>query len=191
VTSGSWASFSSRSKRIITVLACFVFCVVVTIAGVLTPISAQDAKATNQDLDNIRNEIKNETTTVGLWRGALSIFQNNFIIDLIMFVPIAGPVFGSYALYNTGLALNAESNSTENQSHLSGVILFFLLFLFPHTWLEFIAYSTALAASIWLTWRIIRRGGKREIVRTGMFIAICAGLLLLGAFIEAYLISIS
>jgi hypothetical protein len=34
----------------------------------------------------------------------------------------------------------------------------------------------------------MRREGTRELVRTGMFIAICAGLLLLGAFIEDYLI---
>jgi len=117
------------------------------------------------------------------------IFENNFLIDLIMFVPVVGPIFGSYALYNTGRAINAESSSANNTSHVPGVVLAFVLFVFPDTWLEFIAYSTALAASLWLTWSIIVRRAGHEIIRTAEFVAICAGLLLLGAFIEAYIIT--
>lgn len=184
---GFWAGSSSRFKRFITILACFVFCVVITIAGTLTPLSAGDSKAANDELEQLQTSIKK----MSVWRGALSIFENNFMICLIMFVPIAGPLFGSYALYNTGLVLSAQSNSAENTVHWPGILLLFLLFIFPHTWLEFIAYSTALASSVWLTWRITQRRGKQEIVRTGIFIAICAGLLLLGAFVEAYLISVS
>ncbi len=183
---GFWTGLSSRFKRIITILACFLFCMIITTAGVLTPISAQDSQATNDEINQLSTSIKN----MGVWRGGLAIFQNNFVIDLIMFIPFAGPLFGSYALYNTGLAVNAQSKSPENTMHWPAILLLFSLFFFPHTWLEFIAYSTALAASIWLTWRIVQRRGKQEIIRTGKFVAICAGLLLLGAFIEAYLISL-
>lgn len=279
---GFWARSSSRFKRFMTILLCFVFCVVITIAGTLSPLSHQQAESTNNELNQVRGSVE----SMPLWEGALSIFENNFVIDLIMFIPIAGQIFGSYVLYNTGLAISAQSVDTTinatiaaanvaNQSvtftstvgggtspysfqwflnstavsgatlsswafspNMSGTYVVFLnvvdslgtnatsnnasvtattdtvtylsisisppaavsqmqfpallvllsLFILPHTWLEFIAYATAFAAGIWLFWRIIRGGGKRELKRTGMFILICAGLLLLAAFIEDYLI---
>lgn len=182
---GFWAGSSSRFKRFITILLCFVFCIVITIAGTITPLSAQQAKSTNQDLNQVRTSVER----MSLWEGALSIFENNFVIDLIMFVPIVGQIFGSYALYNTGLAVSAEStDTTVNSMHWPAILIMLSLFISPHTWLEFIAYATAFAASIWLLWSIVRGGGKREIKRTGVFILICAGLLLLAAFIEEYLI---
>jgi uncharacterized membrane protein SpoIIM required for sporulation len=169
-----------------TIIACFLFCIILTVAGTLSPISAEYSKDTNNQVDQERLHIEN----AGVLSGGLLIFENNFLIDLVMFVPIVGPIFGSYVMYNTGRAINAESNSPNNTSHLPGVVLILLLFVFPDTWLEFIAYSTAFAASIWLTWSIIKRRGGHEITRTAEFVAICGGLLLLGAFIEAYLIMI-
>jgi uncharacterized membrane protein SpoIIM required for sporulation len=157
-----------------------------TIAGTLTPLSAQQTKSYNQDLDQLRTSSENTT----LWRGALYLFENNFfLVDLVMFIPIVGPIWGSLAMYNTGLAVSAEStNTTLDPGHWSATLLILAEFISPHAWLEFIAYATAFAASIWLLLSIIRGGAKREIKRTGMFILICAGLLLLAAFIEEYLI---
>lgn len=183
-----WASSSSRFKRILTVLACFFFCILVTIAGILTPLSAQDSQSINNDIEQIRASVQNAS----IWQATFIIFQNNVIIDMIMFIPFAGPAIGSYVLYNTGQAVNAESNSTENNPmNLPAILVFLLLFISPHTWLEFAAYSTALASSLWLTWRIIQRKGKRELTRTAMFVAICVALLLIAAFVEAYLIQLS
>jgi uncharacterized membrane protein SpoIIM required for sporulation len=184
LTFGFWSGSSSRSKRIITIIACFLFITVLSIAGTLTPISAKYSKDTNNQLNQEHSSIENG----GVLGGALLIFENNFLIDLVMFIPVAGPIFGSYVIYNTGRGINAESNSPNNTSHVPATVLLFLLFVFPDTWLEFIAYSTALAASIWLTWGILQGRGRHEITRTAEFIAICAGLLLLGAFIEAYII---
>lgn len=185
MSSGFWARSSSRFKRFVTILLCFVFCMAVTIVGTLTPLSVQEANNTNHELDNVRNSVGN----MSLWQGALSIFENNFEIDLIMFIPIVGWVFGSFALYNTGLAVSAESTSPSiNPVHWPAILILLSLFISPHTWLEFIAYATAFAASIWLFWKLITGKGKRELARTGMFILICAGLLLIAAFIEDYLI---
>lgn len=182
---GFWADSSSRFKRFITILLCFVFCIVVMIAGTITPLSAQQAKSWNQDLNQVSTSYEN----MALWEGALSLFEHNFMIDLIMFVPIVGQIVGSFVLYNTGLAVNAESTDTTiNPTHWPAILIMLSLFISPHSWLEFIAYATAFAASIWLLRSIIRGGAKREIKRTGMFILICAGLLLLAAFIEEYLI---
>lgn len=157
-----------------------------TIGGTLTPLSAKESKNLNDQIDQLRTSDEN----VSIWQGALSIFENNFAIDLVMFIPIAGWVFGSIVLYNTGLAFNAQSTDTtlSNPNHLSGTIIFLVNFIAPHQILEFIAYGTAFAASIWLFWRIIRGGAMRELKRTGMFILICAVLLLIAAFIEEYLI---
>ncbi len=173
MTYGLWASSPSRKKRVLTILACFLFSIIMTTAGVLTPLSPEDSNTKSEELKQLQDSLKR----MNVWEGTASIFENNFIICLIMFVPVVGPLYGSYVLYNTGLYIAGE-----------GIIVFLLLFILPFTWFEFIAYSTALASSVWLTWRIMRREGTRELARTGMFIAICAGLLLLGALIEDYLI---
>jgi hypothetical protein len=113
-----------------------------------------------------------------------SIFQNNFAICLVSFIPVGGTIFGYYVLYNTGTYIAAESISNG----LPPLVVILFLFIFPFTWLEFLAYSTALSESFLLIWRIIKGKGKKELVNTGILIAICAALLALGAVIEAFLI---
>jgi len=184
LTCGFWSGSSSRFKRIITIIACFLFLITLSVAGTLTPISTEYSKDTNNQLNQVHSSVEN----AGVLGGTLLFFENNFLIDLVMFIPVVGPIFGSYVIYNTGRGINAESNSPNNTSHLPATLLLFLLFVLPDTWLEFIAYSTALAASVWLTWGIIEGRGRHEIIRTAEFVAICAGLLLLAAFIEAYIV---
>ncbi|HXX88390.1 MAG TPA: stage II sporulation protein M [Candidatus Acidoferrum sp.] len=186
MSSGSWAGYSSRFKRFITIFLCIIFCIVMTVGGTLTPLSHTESNNINKQIDQLRTTDENTS----LWQGALSIFENNFAIDLVMFIPIAGWVFGSIVLYNSGLAFNALSTdpTISNPNHFSGTIIFLLNFISPHQTLEFIAYGTAFAASIWLFWRIVRGGAIRELKRTGMFILICAVLLLVAAFIEEYLL---
>ena len=186
MSSGFWARSSSRRKRFITILLCIVFGIVVTVAGTLTPLSGKETASLNNKIDQLRASVENES----LVRGALSIFENNFEIDLIMFIPIAGQVYGSIAFYDSGMAFNAQSTdpTLSNPYHYSGTTLFVLNFIAPDQTLEFIAYGTAFAASIWLLRAIINGGAKRELKRTGIFILICAGILLTAAFIEQYLI---
>jgi len=107
------------------------------------------------------------------------------MISLIMFVPIIGPIFGFYALYNTGVAIAAQSIGEG----IHPLTVFLFLFIFPPTWLEFIAYSTAIAESFWLAWRIIKHKGKKEIVNACILISICAVMLLIAAIIEIALIT--
>lgn len=151
----------------------FLAAIMITIAGVLTPLSASEANELKQELDEMREKISLQF-----------IFGNNLMICLIMFVPFAGPVFGGYVLYNTGVIIAAES-IVEGAPPL---IIFLSLFIFPFAWLEFIAYSTALAESFWLFWRLIHRQGKRELVNVSILISICAVILLAAAIIEMALI---
>ena len=177
---GIWRNASAKRKRILSTIAIFIIALIVTVVGSLMPVDPQQARQINNDL--------NQTVTAAQQNGTLvqSIFSNNFMITLIMFVPVLGPVFGFYTLFSTGTAINAIAIA---QGYPLFLVLFSLV-LTPVFWLEFAAYSTALAESIWLFRRILQGRGLRELKNLGILVAVCAGLLFLGAVIEAWLISI-
>lgn len=176
-----WGKSSVRSRRILTVLVFFLLSIIITVGGVLTPLTLEDSNVLDDELKQVQDDLKG----MNVWQGTVYIFANNFRICLLMFVPIAGPLIGSYVLYSTGLVIGAESRVMN----MPGLIVFAALFLLPHAWLEFAAYSMAFAASVWLTWKVIKRQAKREILQTCKYIAICALLLFAAGFIEAYLIA--
>jgi len=169
-----WRNAPTKIKRILTIAAFFLLSIIVTVAGVLTPLSHEEASEIEKELEEIQ-----ENVTVQL------IFGNNFMICLVMFVPIAGPIFGSYVLHNTGIVIAAASVAEG----LPSLLVFTFLFAFPFTWLEFLAYSIAFAQSVWLTWRIIQHKGKKELVNTCVLISICAVMLLIAAIVEMAIIS--
>ena len=358
-----WRNAPTKIKRILTIAAFFLLSIIITVAGVLTPLNLEEADVATRELEEIREDVNVQL-----------IFGNNFIICLAMFVPIAGPIFGSYVLHNTGVVIAATSitfarnqtaifvskdtytdenypdrtmddesglyvgrsatdkaerallhfsitslptdaiitqaklklylsysdsdsqtiwayrlaqtewdersvswnnyktnqawtnpggdftttngtftsvdttlgqwyewdvkditvyafSNLDKQVHLllkyknetgsknmkafnsigqdpnkpkleisyytestlksciPPIIVFLLLFAFPFTWLEFLAYSIAFAQSVWLTWRIIQHKGKKELVNTCVLISICAVMLLIAAIVEMAIIS--
>lgn len=173
-----WKKASTRMRRILTIFFFFIISIFVTVAGTLTPLGAEEAAKKREDLERIRDLASNA--------GATFIFGNNFMLCLSFFIPIFGIFFGCYVLYNTGLMIAAESIGLGMPPLLS----FLLLFIFPFAWLEFLAYSAALSQSVWLTWRVIRRKGKDELVNTCIVITICAIMLLAAAFIEMFFIKL-
>lgn len=92
-----WKKMSSKRQRIITIIAFFLIGIIVTCIGTLAPLSQQEAQQINQDLENLRSNVSVQY-----------IFGNNLLICLVMFVPIVGPIFGLYALYNTGVVVEAQ-----------------------------------------------------------------------------------
>jgi hypothetical protein len=168
-----WNEFPSKIKRIFAIIIFLFISFIVTIAGVLTPLSSSDAIAIKQEFDKI-----SANPSVEL------IFGNNLMICLIMFVPALGPIFGSYALYNTGVVVAAESIVAGAPPFIN----FLSLFIFPFAWLEFIAYSTALAESFWLIWRLFHRKIRKELVNACILISICTVMLLAAAIIEMALV---
>jgi membrane protease YdiL (CAAX protease family) len=171
-----WKKMSSKRQRIITIIVFFLIGIIVTCIGTLAPLSQQEAQQINQDLENLRSNVSVQY-----------IFGNNLLICLVMFVPIVGPIFGLYALYNTGVVVEAQVVAGSSTG-ISPILLFFLLFLFPFTWLEFISYSTAFAESVWILRRFTQGLGRREIKNAAFLIAIVTILLLIGAIIETVLI---
>jgi uncharacterized membrane protein SpoIIM required for sporulation len=177
-----WKYSSSRTKRVLTIIGFLFLSLIVTVAGVLTPLSSEEANAISKETEETRKTFE---SMHGVQRTAF-VFGNNFMISLIMFVPVVGPIFGCYVLYSTGVVIAADSIA----ANMNPLLYFVLLFVFPFAWLEFIAYSVALAGSFWLTWRIIQRRFRSEIVTTCRFISICAVTLLLAAVIEIAIIAL-
>ena len=174
-----WKNASSKRKRIYFILFIFIVSFVVTVVGTYVPLSHSDAQTISNQL--------NETLQTHRSNGSLTeyIFFNNFEICLLMFVPVIGPVLGLFILFDTGVALGAIASV---QGYPVGLGLLSLL-LTPVFWLEFAAYSTAMAESIWLFRRLLQKRWM-ELKNTAILIGICAAILIVGAVVEVWLISL-
>lgn len=173
-----WNKSSPKRKRILSAIAILVIAVLVTTSGMLIPISQEDAEIINNNLNQTVSSLNQDGGIVQF------IFGNNFMICLLMFIPIFGPLLGFYALFNTGIVINAISIAEGFPPSL----VFVALFLTPVAWIEYTAYSTALSESVWLFKRILEKRGKKELKITSILISICAVLLLFGAIIETIII---
>jgi hypothetical protein len=171
---GFWRTSSSRTKRIMTIIAFFLLATFVTVVGVLTPLTSQDAQSLNNQLEQLRASASVQY-----------IFGNNFMISLIMFIPIVGPIFGLWALYNTGVVIAAEGIVQG----VPPLLVFSSLLILPIFWLEFISYSTALAESAWLIKRAAQGLIRREIRNAAILVAFVGVVLLVSAVIEIVLIN--
>jgi len=164
-------------------LVFFVLGILATCVGAVQTLSQQEANQINNDLDQLRNSISIQY-----------IFGNNLFICLLMFIPVVGWVLGFWILYNTGVVIAAQGMTASAQG-IPTLLLFFVLFIFPFTWLEFISYSTGLAEGFWLIVRAIQSIGKkrvsfkRELKNASILISIVTIMLLVAAIIETALIN--
>lgn len=173
-----WNSASPRNKRLITIALVFIAAAVAMGLSTLTPMSHQDA-------ESIFNQLNQTVTTLKDNGGILQyIFGNNLMITVMMFIPFIGPLIGFYVFYNTGVVIGAQSIHYG----FHPLVGFAGLWLTPVAWLEFASYSTAIAASLWLSWRLLHNGAKHELGNTSKFLSTCTLILLLGAIIETLMI---
>jgi len=100
-----WEGFTPKMKRILAIIAFFLLAIIITIAGVLTPLSAEDADALGKELNQTRDTVHSLESV----QQVSFIFGNNFMMCLAGFVPIAGPAFECYVLYSTGVVIAADS----------------------------------------------------------------------------------
>ncbi len=175
---GMWMGASSRRKRIYTILAVFIVALIATVIGSFVPVSAADAQQINNDLNSTVTTMKDQGTLVPY------IFGNNFLITLIMFVPVIGPVLGLFIMFNTGTVVGAIAVS----GGYSPILALIALVITPVFWLEFAAYSTAMAESVWLFRRLLQGRGSRELRTMCIFVTIAAVILAVSAVIETALI---
>jgi uncharacterized membrane protein SpoIIM required for sporulation len=175
----TWTKASPLRKRVILILAVLVVALVVTVIGSQSPIDEQQANQISDEL--------NQTVTALKEQGGLTqyIFGNNFMICLLMFVPIIGPIAGMYIMFSTGSVVGAIATAGGYPS----ILALAALLITPVAWLEFAAYATAMAESIWLFRRLLQARGVSELKKACIFISICAAILVLAAVIEVALIS--
>jgi uncharacterized membrane protein SpoIIM required for sporulation len=172
-----WKKASTKRKRIYSLIFIFIISVIVTLAGSLVPLSTNDAQML---YDQVNKPI---TENKGLGSLSLYIFRNNFLLCLVMFIPIVGVAFGLFILFSTGIALGAIATIQG----IPVILDFLILLITPIFWIEFVSYSLAMTASIWLSRRLLQKRW-RELKWTGISIAITALLLVIGAVFEAWLI---
>jgi hypothetical protein len=133
-----WVNASPRRKRVYSIIAVFIIALFVTIIGTAVPLSSQDASAISNQLNQTLSEHRADNTLVPY------IFINNFSICLLMFIPLVGAALGLFILFDTGIALGAIT-ATQGFPAWLGLLS---LVITPVFWLEFAAYSVAMASSI-------------------------------------------
>jgi len=140
-----------------------------------TPLSRQDAA---QLEEQVGETLAQDPTTA-------LIFVNNVRIGLAMLIPVLGPIFGGYVIFQTGLVFAAFGIS----SGLPGIALFVASMLFPFFWLEFVAYAAAIGQSIFLLASFWRHRVRFEARRTAVVAGLVALLLFVGAVVEEALLT--
>jgi uncharacterized membrane protein SpoIIM required for sporulation len=173
-----WTDASSFNKRLITIALVFIAAMIAMGLSTLTPMSSQDAENTFNELNQTVTTLKDNGLSLQY------IFGNNLMITVMMFMPFIGPLIGFYVFYNTGVVIGAQSI----HFHVHPLAGFAVLWLTPVAWLEFVSYSTAIAASLWLSWRLMHNGARHELGNTSKFFSVCTLILLLGAIIETLMI---
>ncbi len=186
-----WKNASPRQKRIYSTIFVLVLSVLATLLGMLVPMSQEDAQMIADQL--------NQTVTQGTAEGTLipDIFLNNFPLCLLMFIPLAGFGIGMFILFSTGMAFravfqvqaaNGISSSTASIDASTAILalaLVAVVFL-----LEYVSYAIAMTESVWLFRRILQKQLKGELKCLGICIGIVALMLIIGAIVETYALSI-
>ncbi len=149
------------------------FVIIVIAIGTSTPLSTSEGE---EILEGFESSLPDIATT--------PIFFNNFLIAVIMFIPVFGPTIGTIILHTTGVVIAAAGMSAD----IPGILLLLGLLIFPFAWLEFISYSIAITQSIFLIIGLLRKHFKKELVRTAFLILTVFVMLFVAAFIEAILI---
>jgi hypothetical protein len=114
-----------------------------------------------------------------------SIFLHNVMISLIEFVPLLGSLFFFLSGFISGLSVSAISVARGGSS-----LNYFWLLLnnYPHTWLEFFAYTLAASEGTMVFLMLIaahtRPLFRRELKIFGLTILVCSGLLVVGSLFE-------
>ena len=120
---------------------------------------------------------------------AVGIFLHNSSISLPMFIPGFGVVWGLFSAWSTGFAFSAIVLITPE---LAKVPPLAILFLSPFGIMELTAYSIATSRSFMLIRAISKKTSLIPFLKpTIIEIGIVVGLLLVGGFLEDYMIKLT
>ncbi|HSV50056.1 MAG TPA: stage II sporulation protein M [Candidatus Acidoferrales bacterium] len=175
-----WRSASPKKERLYSILLVFIVAFSAMVIGSFAMVGHNQAK-------NISNNL-NQTLSEHLTDNDLAeyIFLNNFQILLLMFIPLVGAGLGLIILYETGVVLSALATVHGYPAYIAVLTLLTT----PVFWLEFAAYSIAMAESIWI-FRCLLRRRWGELKWFALSIGLCTLLLIIGAYVEVYLIHLA
>jgi hypothetical protein len=162
--------FDVRSRLVIAAI----FLVIALAATAIGTVALQLDRA---EAEELADELQEQFDRIN---DPVFIFGNNFALTLGMFVPVFGPVWGFFVLFQTGTVI-AILGIAEGAPPL---LLLLALMVTPIFWLEFGVYAVAMAQSTVLLLQVWRHNGKKEATRTCILITACALVLLASALIE-------
>jgi len=120
---------------------------------------------------------------------AIGIFVHNTTISLPMFIPGFGVAWGLFSAFSTGFAFAAIVTITPELAEIPPVTI---LYLSPFGFMELFAYSLATSRSFILIRAIIKKTNIVQFLKPTLIeIGIVIGLLLVGGFLEDYMIKLS
>jgi hypothetical protein len=138
-------------------------------------VSEEDALAFQEEFSKLIEDID-----------GVGIFLHNALIAVVMFIPGFGVAWGFFSAWQTGQAFSALALLNPIISEIHPLAL---LYASPFGIMELVAYSIGMSRSLLLAWNMIK---KVPIIKDYKIIAIevgiVLGLLLVGGFLEAYLI---
>ena len=119
---------------------------------------------------------------------AFGIFVHNTTIALPMFIPGFGIFWGLFSSWSTGYAFAAIATSVPEVANISPLTI---LFLTPFGLMEISAYSLGISRSFILIKAIITKTNLLQFIKpTIIEIGIVIGLLLVGGYVEFYMIEL-
>ena len=120
---------------------------------------------------------------------AFGIFTHNLTIALPMFIPGFGVVWGLFSAWSTGFAFAAI---TTTAPALADIPPLAILFLSPFGLMELTAYSLGISRSFILIRAITKKTNLTSFIKpTTIEIGIVTGLLLVGGYLEFYMIELA
>lgn len=120
---------------------------------------------------------------------AFGIFLHNTALSLPMFIPGFGIIWGMFSAFSTGIAFAAIKSMNPLLEQIPALSI---LFMTPFGLMEVAAYSIAMSRSYIFIHKIIKKVPIRSDIRVTLVeIIIVVGLLLIGAYVEYYMIEMS
>lgn len=159
----------------------FIFMAAFTAAyqiGSMSTVSQDDAAAFMKEFEELVLDID-----------GLGIFLHNTTIGLPMFIPGFGVAWGLFSAYSTGFAFAAIVTMTPE---LGSIPPLSILFLSPFGVMEITAYSLGISRSYILLRAILKKTNLAILIKpTIIEIGIAVGLLLVGGYLEFYMIELA
>ncbi|RLI22218.1 hypothetical protein DRO54_01705 [Candidatus Bathyarchaeota archaeon] len=166
--------------RLYLILIMLAAAIIVCAMGTFLPVDQETLANVSQQIEETRNLVK----SLDYLSASLYIFSHNFVLCLIMFIPLFGVGFGMYVMLSTGYAIEIDALAHQVPPPLA----FISYFLLPHFWMEFISYALATSQSILITWALYKRESGDSLTETLKTVGITAALLFAAALIETALI---